>query len=142
GRDRERRRPGGDPRPGDGHDAGGAARLARALDPGRPLRRGGRGGRARRLPVLEPGGLHHRGGARHQRRPGDAVTRAAAASGREGGEAEATRLLTELGLAVNEARVYLALLRFFDSPTAAEAASAAGVPRPKVYEALQALEGR
>ncbi|HKO25996.1 MAG TPA: helix-turn-helix domain-containing protein [Solirubrobacteraceae bacterium] len=70
------------------------------------------------------------------------MTGAAVASGREAGEAEATRLLTELGLTVNEARVYLALLRCFDSPTAAEAATAAGVPRPKVYEALQALEGR
>jgi sugar-specific transcriptional regulator TrmB len=57
-------------------------------------------------------------------------------------DAEPTRLLTELGLTVNEARVYLALLRFSDSPTAAEAATAAGVPRPKVYEALQALESR
>jgi sugar-specific transcriptional regulator TrmB len=65
----------------------------------------------------------------------------ALATGREADDAEATRLLTELGLTVNEARVYLALLRF-ESPTAAEAASAAGVPRPKVYEALQALEGR
>ncbi len=61
--------------------------------------------------------------------------------GREADDAEATRLLTELGLAVNEARVYLALLRF-ESSTAAEAAAAAGVPRPKVYEALQALEAR
>jgi HTH-type transcriptional regulator, sugar sensing transcriptional regulator len=61
--------------------------------------------------------------------------------GREADGAEATRLLTELGLTVNEARVYLALLRS-DSPTAAEAATAAGVPRPKVYEALQTLEGR
>lgn len=61
--------------------------------------------------------------------------------GREADGAEATRLLTELGLTVNEARVYLALLRS-ESPTAAEAATAAGVPRPKVYEALQALEGR
>jgi sugar-specific transcriptional regulator TrmB len=61
--------------------------------------------------------------------------------GREADGAEATRLLTELGLTVNEARVYLALLRS-ESPTAAEAANAAGVPRPKVYEALQALEGR
>jgi HTH-type transcriptional regulator, sugar sensing transcriptional regulator len=61
--------------------------------------------------------------------------------GREADDGEATRLLTELGLTANEARVYLALLRF-DSPTAAEAATAAGVPRPKVYEALQALEGR
>jgi HTH-type transcriptional regulator, sugar sensing transcriptional regulator len=59
----------------------------------------------------------------------------------EADQAEATRLLTELGLTVNEARVYLALLRF-ESQTAAEAATAAGVPRPKVYEALQALEGR
>jgi sugar-specific transcriptional regulator TrmB len=66
----------------------------------------------------------------------------ALATGRGADDAEATRLLTELGLTVNEARVYLALLRFFDSPTAAEAATAAGVPRPKVYEALQALEGR
>jgi HTH-type transcriptional regulator, sugar sensing transcriptional regulator len=61
--------------------------------------------------------------------------------GREAEEAEATRLLTELGLTVNEARVYLALLRF-ESQTAAEAAAAARVPRPKVYEALHALEGR
>jgi HTH-type transcriptional regulator, sugar sensing transcriptional regulator len=61
--------------------------------------------------------------------------------GREADGAEATRLLTELGLTVNEARVYLALLRS-ESPTAGEAATAAGVPRPKVYEALQALEGR
>jgi sugar-specific transcriptional regulator TrmB len=61
--------------------------------------------------------------------------------GREADSAEATRLLTELGLTVNEARVYLALLRS-ESPTAAEAATAAGVPRPKVYEALQALERR
>ncbi len=67
--------------------------------------------------------------------------------GREADDAEATRLLTELGLTVNEARVYLALLRF-ESPTVAEAATAgqaattAGVPRPKVYEALQALEDR
>ena len=61
--------------------------------------------------------------------------------GRQADGAEATRLLTELGLTVNEARVYLALLRS-ESPTAAEAATAAGVPRPKVYEALQALEGR
>jgi sugar-specific transcriptional regulator TrmB len=65
----------------------------------------------------------------------------ALASGREADDAEAMRLLTEFGLTVNEARVYLALLRF-ESPTAAEAATAAGVPRPKVYEALQALEGR
>ena len=62
-------------------------------------------------------------------------------SGRQADEAEATRLLTELGLTVNEARVYLALLRV-EKPTAAEAAAAAGVPRPKVYEALQGLEGR
>lgn len=61
--------------------------------------------------------------------------------GREADGAEATRLLTELGLTINEARVYLALLRS-ECPTAAEAATAAGVPRPKVYEALQALEGR
>jgi sugar-specific transcriptional regulator TrmB len=61
--------------------------------------------------------------------------------GRKADGAEATRLLTELGLTVNEARVYLALLRS-ESPTAAEAATAAGVPRPKVYEALQALERR
>jgi len=66
----------------------------------------------------------------------------AVASGREADDAEATRLLTELGLTVNEARVYSALLRSVDSPTAAEAAAAARVPRPKVYEALHALEGR
>jgi sugar-specific transcriptional regulator TrmB len=65
----------------------------------------------------------------------------AIASSREADDVEATRLLTELGLTVNEARVYMALLRA-DSPTAAEAATSARVPRPKVYEALQALEGR
>ena len=65
----------------------------------------------------------------------------ALASARQADDAEATRLLTELGLTVNEARVYLALLRS-ESPTAAEAATAAGVPRPKVYEALHGLEGR
>ena len=64
------------------------------------------------------------------------------ATGRGAEDTEATRLLTELGLTVNEARVYLALLRFSAGPTAAEAAAAAGVPRPKVYEALQSLEGR
>lgn len=64
-----------------------------------------------------------------------------APGGRDTPSAEATRLLTELGLTVNEARVYLALLRS-ESPTAAEVAGAAGVPRPKVYEALQGLEGR
>jgi sugar-specific transcriptional regulator TrmB len=66
----------------------------------------------------------------------------ALAPSRVADDAEATRLLTELGLTVNEARVYLALLRSVENPTAAEAATGAGVPRPKVYEALQALEGR
>lgn len=49
------------------------------------------------------------------------------------------RGLTEVGLTVNEARAYLALL---DQPlmTAAQVASRAGMPRPKVYEALRLLE--
>jgi sugar-specific transcriptional regulator TrmB len=53
----------------------------------------------------------------------------------------AVRRLGELGLTQNEARVYVALLRGGE-PTAAEVAAAAAVPRPKVYEALGALEGR
>jgi sugar-specific transcriptional regulator TrmB len=55
--------------------------------------------------------------------------------------AELVRLLGEMGLAVNEARVYLALLEL-ETPTAAEAATRADVPRPKVYEALEGLESR
>jgi sugar-specific transcriptional regulator TrmB len=54
---------------------------------------------------------------------------------------ELVRSLTELGLAPNEARLYLPLLRL-ELPTAAELARSAGVPRPKVYEALGALETR
>jgi sugar-specific transcriptional regulator TrmB len=54
---------------------------------------------------------------------------------------ELTRALTELGLSQNESRLYLALLRLADA-TAAELARESGVPRPKVYEALGALETR
>jgi sugar-specific transcriptional regulator TrmB len=54
---------------------------------------------------------------------------------------ELTRLLVALGLTHNESRVYLAMLGAVEV-TAAEAASRAGVPRPKVYEALQGLEER
>ena len=53
GRNRERGRPGGDPRPGDGHDAGRATRCARAHDPRRPVRRDAGGRCAVRVPVLE-----------------------------------------------------------------------------------------
>lgn len=49
--------------------------------------------------------------------------------------------LVELGLSRTEARVYLALLGA-ELSTAAEVAAAAGVPRPKVYEALSSLESR
>lgn len=55
--------------------------------------------------------------------------------------AEPMQLLLALGLTQNESRVYLALLGFSEL-TAAELSSRAGVPRPKVYEALGALEGR
>lgn len=51
------------------------------------------------------------------------------------------RLLVELGLTLNEARVYLSLLRAAPA-SAAEVAAGAGVPRPKVYEALRSLELR
>lgn len=54
---------------------------------------------------------------------------------------ELTRALTELGLPGNEARLYVALLDVADG-TAAELARASGVPRPKVYEALGAMERR
>jgi sugar-specific transcriptional regulator TrmB len=54
---------------------------------------------------------------------------------------ELPRSLTELGLSLNEARLYLALLRLSDG-TAAQLARESGVPRPKVYEALGALESR
>lgn len=55
--------------------------------------------------------------------------------------AELTRMLVALGLTQNESRVYLAVLGSAEV-TAAEAAARAGVPRPKVYEALGSLEGR
>jgi sugar-specific transcriptional regulator TrmB len=66
----------------------------------------------------------------------------AMAPGSSNGTAEpATQRLVELGLAPNEARCYVALLE--RGPlTAAGVAEATGVPRPKVYGALQALEGR
>jgi sugar-specific transcriptional regulator TrmB len=54
---------------------------------------------------------------------------------------ELTRSLTGLGLSQNEARLYVALLRLSDG-TAAELARESGVPRPKVYEALGAMESR
>lgn len=54
---------------------------------------------------------------------------------------ELPRSLTELGLSQNEARLYLALLRLSDG-TAAQLARESGVPRPKVYEALGAMESR
>lgn len=54
---------------------------------------------------------------------------------------ELVRSLGELGLTQNEGRVYLALL-ILDRPTAAETAREAGVPRPKVYEALGSLEAK
>ncbi len=54
---------------------------------------------------------------------------------------ELPRSLTELGLSLTEARLYLALLRLSDG-TAAQLARESGVPRPKVYEALGALESR
>lgn len=54
---------------------------------------------------------------------------------------ELLQLLIALGLTQNESRVYLVLLSSGEL-TAAEAAGRAGVPRPKVYEALGALEGR
>ncbi|QBI20410.1 TrmB family transcriptional regulator [Egibacter rhizosphaerae] len=52
-----------------------------------------------------------------------------------------TERLVELGLTRNEARAYLSLLRH-GRRSAAEVAEAAGIPRPKVYEALNALERR
>jgi len=54
---------------------------------------------------------------------------------------EALGALVELGLTLNEARAYAALLQLGTS-TAAEVARAAGVPRQKVYEALRTLEER
>ena len=54
---------------------------------------------------------------------------------------ELPRSLAELGLSLNEARLYLALLRLSDG-TAAQLARESGVPRPKVYQALGALESR
>jgi HTH-type transcriptional regulator, sugar sensing transcriptional regulator len=51
------------------------------------------------------------------------------------------KALSNLGLKSNEARAYLALLRHGPG-TAAEVADAAGVARPKIYEALKSLEQR
>jgi sugar-specific transcriptional regulator TrmB len=50
-----------------------------------------------------------------------------------------TEELVSLGLRTNEARAYLALVRH-GPVTAAEAADAAGISRPKVYESLKSLE--
>ncbi|MFN8225010.1 MAG: helix-turn-helix domain-containing protein [Gaiellales bacterium] len=49
--------------------------------------------------------------------------------------------LVELGLTLNQARIYLSLLEH-GAATAAETATRSGVPRPKVYGALEALERR
>lgn len=49
------------------------------------------------------------------------------------------RALLDLGLSTREARAYMALLRHSPA-TAAELADAAGISRPKVYEALKTLE--
>lgn len=49
--------------------------------------------------------------------------------------------LRELGLTVNEAKVYVTLLGRPEF-RAAEVAEQAGVPRPKVYEALSSLEAK
>jgi HTH-type transcriptional regulator, sugar sensing transcriptional regulator len=57
-------------------------------------------------------------------------------SGRDG-----LRGLLDLGLSTREARAYVALLRHAPA-TAAELADAAGISRPKVYEALKSLEQR
>ena len=54
---------------------------------------------------------------------------------------EALGALVELGLTLNEARSYVALLRL-GTATAADVARAAGVPRQKVYDTLRALEER
>lgn len=53
----------------------------------------------------------------------------------------ATKELVELGLTLNEARCYVALLNTGPS-TAAELAKVSGVPRPKVYATLKSLEQR
>jgi HTH-type transcriptional regulator, sugar sensing transcriptional regulator len=52
---------------------------------------------------------------------------------------DALRDLVELGLSRREARAYLGLLRHAPA-TATEVADAAGIARPKVYEALKSLE--
>lgn len=54
---------------------------------------------------------------------------------------EALGSLVELGLTLNEARAYSALLQL-GTATATEIARTAGVPRQKVYETLRALEER
>lgn len=54
---------------------------------------------------------------------------------------EVVRRLIDLGLTMNAARCYIALLGH-PSSTAAEVAEASGVPRPKIYTTLKALEQR
>ena len=61
--------------------------------------------------------------------------------GVEGWDEELIGALTALGLNLNESRAYLAVLQGANV-TAAEAAARAGVPRPKIYEALSSLESR
>jgi len=54
---------------------------------------------------------------------------------------ELVKRLVDVGLTLNEARCYVALLRH-PSATAAEVAEASGVPRPKIYSTLKTLEQR
>jgi sugar-specific transcriptional regulator TrmB len=54
---------------------------------------------------------------------------------------ESTGRLVELGLTLNEARCYVALLHIAPA-TAGDIAASSGVPRPKVYGTLKALEQR
>lgn len=68
-------------------------------------------------------------------------SRAVAADGNPGTR-DLVGLCVELGLTHNESRVYLALVSCVDPVAASDVAARAGVPRPKVYEALSGLEQR
>ena len=57
------------------------------------------------------------------------------------GNDELVKRLTNIGLTPNEARCYVALLEIAPA-TAAEVADASGVPRPKIYATMKALEQR
>ncbi len=75
------------------------------------------------------------------RTPDDRASTGEPAEGDASADPRPVRALVDLGLSTREARTYLALLGHSPA-TATELADAAGISRPKVYDALKSLEQR